>query len=163
MAAAQLPVEADLLYLPGGYPELYLAELAGNQSLLEHLRAYAAAGGRIMAECGGMMYLGRSIADEAGDPHTMAGILPIATSMERKKLSIGYRTIMLPQGSMKGHEFHYSQFTSREGLDAGKVYNARGEQVEAPFFYTPGLLASYMHLYWGEDPGFLENWLHGIV
>ncbi len=163
LVATQLPAEADLLYLPGGYPELYLAELAGNRSLLEYLRGYVAAGGKILAECGGMMYLGRSISDEAGKAYQMAGILAIDTGMERKKLSLGYRTVALPQGSMKGHEFHYSQFITREEQDAGKAYNARGEQVEAPLFYTSNLLASYMHLYWGEEMGFLENWLHGIV
>jgi cobyrinic acid a,c-diamide synthase len=160
LEAQQLPVEADLLYLPGGYPELYLAELAGNRSLLEQLRAYAAAGGKILAECGGMMYLGRSISDEAGKSYPLAGILAIATSMEQKKLSLGYRTVTLPRGSMKGHEFHYSQFITREEQDAGKTYNARGEQVEAPLFYSPNLLASYMHLYWGEEMGFLESWLN---
>lgn len=160
LEAQQMPVEADLLYLPGGYPELYLAELAGNRSLLEQLRAYAGAGGKILAECGGMMYLGRSISDEAGKSYPMAGILTIATGMEQKKLSLGYRTVTLPQGSMKGHEFHYSQFIAREEQDAGKTYNARGEQVEAPLFYTSNLLASYMHLYWGEEMGFLESWLN---
>jgi cobyrinic acid a,c-diamide synthase len=163
LEARQMPVEADLLYLPGGYPELYLAELAGNRSLLEQLRVYAGAGGKILAECGGMMYLGRSISDEAGNVYPMAGILAITTGMEQKKLSLGYRTVALPQGSMKGHEFHYSQFITREEQDTGKAYNARGEQVEAPLFYTPNLLASYMHLYWGEDLSFLESWLHGIV
>lgn len=161
LVATQLPAETDLLYLPGGYPELYLAELAGNRSLLEDLQRYAAGGGKILAECGGMMYLGRSISDEAGKSYQMAGILAIDTGMERKKLSLGYRTVTLPQGSMKGHEFHYSQYISQEERDAGKAYNARGEQVEAPLFYTSNLLASYMHLYWGEEMGFLENWLQG--
>jgi cobyrinic acid a,c-diamide synthase len=163
LEARQMPVKADLLYLPGGYPELYLAELAGNRSLLEQLRAYAGSGGKILAECGGMMYLGRSISDEAGKSYPMAGVLTLTTGMEQRRLSLGYRTVTLPQGSMKGHEFHYSQFITREEQDAGKAYNARGEQVEAPLFHTSNLLASYMHLYWGEEMGFLENWLHGIV
>jgi cobyrinic acid a,c-diamide synthase len=162
LESAQLPIKADLLYLPGGYPELYLSRLAGNLPLLEQLRTYAATGGRIIAECGGMMYLGRSIADETGNAYLMAGILDIATGMQRKKLSLGYRTVLLPGGKAKGHEFHYSQFEGQghDALIPREAYNASGHRVDVPFFYTPRLMASYMHLYWGEEMGFMENWLN---
>ena len=163
LESTQLPVTADLLYLPGGYPELYLPRLAGNVPLLDQLRAYATAGGRIIAECGGMMYLGRSIADETGNAYPMAGILDIATGMQRKRLSLGYRTVLLPGGTAKGHEFHYSQFEGQgnDALIPREAYNAAGHRMDVPFFYTPSLMASYMHLYWGEEIGFMENWLNG--
>jgi cobyrinic acid a,c-diamide synthase len=163
LESSQLPVAADLIYLPGGYPELYLPRLAGNVPLLDQLRTYAAAGGRIIAECGGMMYLGRSIADETGNAYPMAGILDIATGMQRKKLSLGYRTVLLPGGTAKGHEFHYSQFEGQgnDALIPREAYNAAGHRVDVPFFHTPSLMASYMHLYWGEEMGFMENWLNG--
>ncbi len=163
LETTQLPVTADLLYLPGGYPELYLSRLAANVSLLDQLRAYATAGGRIIAECGGMMYLGRSITDETGNAYLMAGILDITTGMQRKKLSLGYRTVLLPGGKAKGHEFHYSQFEGQghDALIPREAYNASGHRVDVPFFYTAGLMASYMHLYWGEEMGFMENWLNG--
>jgi len=159
-----LPGTPDLLYFPGGYPELFLKELAGNTSLIEQLRAYATTGGRIIAECGGMMYLGHSITDENGQTHPMTGILDISTGIEQKKLSLGYRTIRLPGGMAKGHEFHYSHFLPRQGHSAAEItegYNARGERIDIPIFYTPGVLASYLHLYWGEETGFLESWLNG--
>jgi cobyrinic acid a,c-diamide synthase len=161
----QLPVVPDLLYLPGGYPELYLDTLSGNRTLLQQVRAYAAGGGKIIAECGGMMYLGQYIADEKGRQYDMTGILGIATSMEQKKLQMGYRTVLLDGQTLKAHEFHYSQLVGGSGIgraDAmtdSEVYNARGERVEAPVYYTPRLLASYMHLYWGEDTSLLEKWL----
>jgi cobyrinic acid a,c-diamide synthase len=72
--------------------------------------------------------------------------------------------VKLPGGTAKGHEFHYSQYLERGSRDAlvdGEGYNARGERVDVPFFYTDRLLASYMHLYWGEETGFLESWLDG--
>jgi cobyrinic acid a,c-diamide synthase len=163
LESTQLPVTADLLYLPGGYPELYLPRLAGNVPLLDQLRAYATAGGRIIAECGGMMYLGRSIADETGNAYPMAGILDITTGMQRKRLSLGYRTVLLPGGTAKGHEFHYSQFEGQgnDALIPREAYNAAGHRVDVPFFHTPSLMASYMHLYWGEEMGFMETWLNG--
>jgi cobyrinic acid a,c-diamide synthase len=163
LESPQLPVTPDLIYLPGGYPELYLSRLAGNVGLLDQLRAYSADGGRIIAECGGMMYLGRSIADETGNAYPMTGILDIATGMRQKKLSLGYRTVLLPGGKAKGHEFHYSQFEGQghDALIPREAYNAGGHRVDVPFFYTPRLMASYMHLYWGEEMGFMENWLNG--
>ncbi len=165
LESPQLPVTADLLYLPGGYPELYLSRLAENITLLDQLRTYAAAGGQIIAECGGMMYLGRSISDEAGNAWPMAGILDIATGMQRKKLSLGYRTVLLPGGKAKGHEFHYSQFEGQghDALIPREAYNAAGHRVDVPFFYTPRLMASYMHMYWGEEMGFMDNWLNGTI
>jgi cobyrinic acid a,c-diamide synthase len=78
---------------------------------------------------------------------------------------MGYRTILLDGQTLKAHEFHYSQLAGGSGIgraDAmtdSEVYNARGERVEAPVYYTPRLLASYMHLYWGEDTSLLEKWL----
>jgi len=112
-----------------------------------------------------MMYLGRSIADETGNAYPMAGILDIATGMQRKKLSLGYRTVLLPGGKAKGHEFHYSQFEGQghDALIPREAYNASGHRVDVPFFYTPQLMASYMHLYWGEEMGFIENWLKGTT
>jgi cobyrinic acid a,c-diamide synthase len=181
----RLPVAADLIYLPGGYPELYLDKLAANTGLLDQVRSHYANGGQLLAECGGMMYLGQAVADESGKRYPMAGVLDLATSMEHKKLSMGYRSIGLDGQTIKGHEFHYSQLVdggmpgaggtrmpgvggTRMPVDGGSrmpvagcvVYNARGEKVEAPVYYSDRLLASYMHLYWGEDTGLVEKWLH---
>ena len=106
-----------------------------------------------------------TITDEQGRSWPMAGILGIDTSMEHKKLQMGYRRILLDGQALKAHEFHYSQLAGGSGIgraDAmtdSEVYNARGERVEAPVYYTPRLLASYMHLYWGEDTSLLEKWL----
>jgi cobyrinic acid a,c-diamide synthase len=161
----RLPIVPDLIYLPGGYPELYLDTLAGNHTLLEQIRSWSAGGGKIIAECGGMMYLGQTIADGDGKQYPMTGILGIATSMEKRKLHMGYRAVLLDGKSIKGHEFHYSQLAGgsaigrADAMTDSEVYNARGERVEAPVFYTPRLLASYMHLYWGEDTSLLDKWL----
>lgn len=140
------PIQPDLLYLPGGYPELYLETLASNKDLLSQIRTY---NGSILAECGGMMYLGQSITDKSGASWPMVGVLDIATSIQSPKLSIGYRTLHLDGAVLKGHEFHFSQaITPYPTVD---VRNAHGEPVATPVFRRPGLLATYAHLYWGED------------
>lgn len=79
----------DALYLGGGYPEVYAEELAANYALLQDVRAAAADGLPIYAECGGYLYLGREIEYGAGS-YAMAGILPTTTTMAEKRLRIGY-------------------------------------------------------------------------
>ena len=94
--------EADLLYLPGGYPELYGETLAENNSMIESIRAFIASEGQVIAECGGMMYLGEKLIDQQGKAHHMVGALELTTSMIQSKLSLGYRNIRLGEGGIKG-------------------------------------------------------------
>jgi cobyrinic acid a,c-diamide synthase len=138
-----LPFHPDLLYLPGGYPELYLQQLSENKNMLRQIADYAGTGGRIIAECGGMMYLGRSIVDNKGKEWPMAGVLDISTSMRHPRLTIGYRTFRHGNAELKGHEFHFSQ--------------PLGDWPQTPFFHNPNLLASYAHFYWGEDTTALSS------
>ena len=170
-----IPQETDLLYLPGGYPENRLEELAGARLARESIRSYIEAGGRTLAECGGMIYLSQSVLSD-GDTdggsagscvgnigNEMVGVLPFSITNERKrrKLTLGYRQFDYNGWRLKGHEFHYTQFAvpGTDGKEGGvcslppsiaQVYNAKGEQVTTPVFRYKNLIASYTHLYWGE-------------
>jgi cobyrinic acid a,c-diamide synthase len=107
--------DADICWLPGGYPELHAGRLAGAANFLAGLRRFAATR-PVHGECGGYMVLGRTLTDADGHPHAMAGLLPIETSFARRKLSLGYRAARLlrdhPLGTagtvLRGHEFHYA-------------------------------------------------------
>ncbi|WP_440134470.1 cobyrinate a,c-diamide synthase [Chitinophaga sancti] len=148
----ELPPGTDWLYLPGGYPELNLALLAGNVNMHTSIRNFAAKGGRIFAECGGMMYLGKGITDQEGKRYEMCGVLDLETSMENSRLSLGYRKIQIGNTVLKGHEFHYSQASESTQIPTiGEVTNARGKTVVTPIYKQQNVIASYMHLYWGED------------
>ena len=59
--------DIDLLYLPGGYPEKHLEALVSNEACRRAIRTFAETGGRIVAECGGMMYLCKSIVTDEGE------------------------------------------------------------------------------------------------
>lgn len=107
--------DADLIYLPGGYPELHLEALSANKPLINQLYAYHQNGGKILAECGGMMYLGKYITDEQGKIYPMVGLLDMATGMQQKKLSIGYKRLNIDGIVLHAHEFHYSQFIELPG------------------------------------------------
>jgi len=159
LADTELPA-ADLIYLPGGYPELHLEALSSNTILKDKLKHYHEQGGRFLAECGGMMYLGQYIADENGRQFPMTGILPIATGMQQKKLSLGYKRVNIGGTEILGHEFHYSHFMETPEQEQGiQVWNARNELLQTPVFKTGRLLASYLHFYFGNNIKAIEKLL----
>lgn len=138
--------DADLVYLPGGYPELYAGELSSNIGMRNGIRTFAEDGGHILAECGGLIYL----CDEI-DGHGMCGIFPLKATMKDSKLSLGYRTIKFPHVTLKGHEFHYSHIIdplSEESIALQE--NAKGLSVETPVYRYKDTIAGYTHLYWAE-------------
>ena len=147
--------EADLVYLPGGYPELFAPELAMNRMLASQLVQYAERGGRIFAECGGMMYLGKSLTDQEGKVWPMAGVLPIECTMQGARLHLGYRSMEINGKVFKGHEFHYSKIVQK-GSDPNCTIltfqrNAKGEKVDTELFRYKNVIAGYTHWYWGES------------
>ena len=113
---------ADAVYLPGGYPELHAGRIAGNRGFLAGLRTAAARGAVLFGECGGYMVLGRGLIDADGRRHAMAGLLPLETSFQERRLALGYRRARLavdgPLGkagtAYSGHEFHYCRTVSEE-------------------------------------------------
>ncbi len=150
----QVP-KADLLYLPGGYPELYAAQLSQNSAMRRAISEFIANGGKTLAECGGLMYLGEHLEDKEGNTFEMVGALPLSTSMKPMKLNLGYRKIDLEAGTLMGHEFHYSSCTTKATLDTiGRVSNIRGMDVTTKLYRQNTVLASYIHLYFGDNDQF---------
>ena len=138
----------DLLYLPGGYPEKHLDALVSNEACRMAIKAYAEKGGHVIAECGGMMYLCKSIVTDNG-VYPMCGVLPydITARKADRKLSLGYRRFVLDGKEYRGHEFHYTQFLGKTPKSVVQVYNAKDEPVDTPVFMFNNVLASYTHLY----------------
>ena len=107
---------ADVVWLPGGYPELHGGVLAAARRFQDGLHLLAARSVPIHGECGGYMVLGQGIEDAEGRRHSMAGLLQVETSFAKRRLHIGYRRARLlaesPLGSagetIMGHEFHYA-------------------------------------------------------
>ncbi len=113
--ADQPPAPADLVILPGGYPELHAGRLAANSRFLDGLRDAKA----VYGECGGYMVLGDGLVDAAGTRHAMAGLLRLETSFAKRKLHLGYRDLR-PLGGLwdrplKAHEFHYATTLRADG------------------------------------------------
>lgn len=147
--------QADFIYLPGGYPELYAKALSQNKEMLSQLKKYAEQGGKILAECGGMMYLSSAIVDENGQEFPMVNIFEQKASMENMKLKLGYRQFEYNNCSMKGHEFHYSHLENEE-TSIAQLYSAKGMQVPTKLMRYKNVIAGYTHLYWAENKNVLD-------
>jgi cobyrinic acid a,c-diamide synthase len=137
-----------LLFLPGGYPEKHLEALVRNEDCRKAIKTFAEQGGRIVAECGGMMYLCEKIVTDEGE-YPMCGVLPYTITARKadRKLSLGYRRFVLDGKEYRGHEFHYTQFLGAKPQSVTQVYNAKDEPVDTPVFQYKNVLASYTHLY----------------
>jgi cobyrinic acid a,c-diamide synthase len=150
----QLPPGAGALVLAGGFPEVFGSELAANAALRADVARFAAAGGPILAECGGLLFLCREL-----DGHDMCGVLPARARMAGR-LSIGYReataaapTPWIPSGTrVRGHEFHYSEVEpAADGATAAWTLSARG-RTRREGFVAGAVQASYLHVHWAAHP-----------
>ena len=145
---------SDAVYLPGGYPELYADQLAHNRNFFNSLRVSASQNKFIFGECGGYMVLGDYLIDQSGNRHEMLGLLPLTTSFENKKLSLGYRTATTvcktalgPIGTrFRCHEFHYASIVSSEGENLFEVEDADQTQLEPVGSKNKSVSGSFMHL-----------------
>lgn len=146
---SRLP-DADAYYFPGGYPELHLDVLAANTAMADAIRTAHAAGKPIVAECGGMMTMFEAITDAAGRRVPMLGLLPGEVKMQSRLGGLGLQSVALPEGTLRGHTFHYS-VTDTPLAPLAVAEKQSGSQGEA--VYRSGrLTASYLHLYWPSNP-----------
>jgi len=162
LTAPELPENLHGLYLGGGYPELFAAQLAANEGLKDDIREQAAAGLPVYAECGGLMYLSQEIQDLEGRHYPMAGLLPLKVRMLKRLRALGYREITLmaagllgPAGTKaRGHEFHYSEIAAATG-DLPRLYRLtarQGQEASPEGYCLNNVLASYVHLHFGSNP-----------
>jgi cobyrinic acid a,c-diamide synthase len=115
------PPDCDACFLPGGYPELHAATLAGAEHFISGLKSFARSR-PVHGECGGYMVLGEELIGANGTAYKMAGLLPLVTSFAARRLHLGYRRAVLthdgsfgPAGTqLAGHEFHYASLQSPE-------------------------------------------------
>ena len=153
-----IPEGIRILYLGGGYPELYAEVLSENTSMRESVRRWALSGGHTYAECGGFMYLTEGIRDFEGLFYPMAGVFPTRAVMRRKGMRLGYREVFLTDDCIvgdrgdrvRGHEFHYSDIDTMPG-DIERIYEVSspaGIGCGGGFRYL-NTIGSYIHLYLG--------------
>ncbi|MCF8026503.1 MAG: cobyrinate a,c-diamide synthase [Desulfobacteraceae bacterium] len=152
------------LYLGGGYPELYGYALSKNTSMRRWVHKMCASGMPVYAECGGFMYLCRTLEDPEGNIFEMAGVYPFDTCMQNRLSSLSYREIRLakntplgPAGSLiRGHEFHYSRIKNpdaeKNAIDVYDAADRTGAQRNASGWLAGRCLGSYVHLHFKSNP-----------
>lgn len=144
---------ADIVWLPGGYPELNAGRLAAADTYLKGLRKHAETR-PVHGECGGYMALGESLIDKDGIRHQMAGLLGLVTSYEKRKFHLGYRQATLEHplpgfdagARLRGHEFHYSTILDQPDAPLAVVGDADGNPVPETGSVRGTVTGTFFHL-----------------
>ncbi|MFP3382135.1 cobyrinate a,c-diamide synthase [Tritonibacter sp. SIMBA_163] len=152
--------DADLVWLPGGYPELHGAALAAAETWRAGLQKHAQTK-PVHGECGGYMALGAALIDKAGVRHQMAGLLGLVTSYEKRKFHLGYRRAELQAGMpgfdtgdfLRGHEFHYSTILDEPDAPLARVMDADGNPVPETGSIKGNVTGTFFHLITAEHEG----------
>lgn len=145
--------EADLVWLPGGYPELHAGRLAAAARFRDSLRRHAESR-PVHGECGGYMALGAALIDKDGQRHAMAGLLGLVTSYEKRKFHLGYRRAVLQAplpghaagAALRGHEFHYSTILHEPDTALAHVTDADGNPVPETGSVRGRVTGTFFHL-----------------
>ena len=160
-----LPEGAQGLILPGGYPELYARTLSENTSMRAAVAGAVRGGMPCLAECGGFLYLHRTLEDPAGAAWPMAGVIDAGAWRTDRLGRFGYITLtarragglLRPGEEIRGHEFHYYESGScGSGLRAEKPLGGRSWDCA---HVGRGLLAGFPHLFYPSNPRFAERFL----
>lgn len=150
LAGDALP-DCDAVWLPGGYPELHLEALSNRHDLHAALRAHCDAGKPLLAECGGLLFSLDSLADRDGTRASMAGLLRGDAAMQSRLAALGLQEVDLPEGSLRGHTFHYGRaIVEAEPLAVARNPNS-GRSVEA-VYRDRRMTASFVHFYFPSAP-----------
>lgn len=162
LADAHVP-EVDALIFGGGYPELYAKQLYENQSMRVSVRQALEYGMPCHAECGGFLYLGKSLADAEGNVYEMVGFLDGAGFRTERLQRFGY-VELAPQEAdafavntiLRGHEFHYWDSTDCGG--ACLAWKPLSKQKTYPCMVKKkGTFAGFPHLYYAGAENFFYH------
>ncbi|MCL2029102.1 MAG: cobyrinate a,c-diamide synthase [Deltaproteobacteria bacterium] len=167
LSDAALPPDLDGLYLGGGFPEVFAADLAANHKLRAELRQALEGGLPAYAECGGLMYLARTLVDQEGRGHEMTGFFPVTTVMGPSLNNFGYATacfetdtVLGPAGTrVRVHEFHHSRIFEENPEDYVLKVEKSPSQAWRGGLARKNVLAVYVHLHFAANPSLAENFL----
>ncbi len=160
--------EADGLYIGGGFPETNAELLTKNETFVKEVREFAESGGPIYAECGGLMYLSKSLRKD-GKRREMASVLPLELEFDSRPRGHGYFEATIDRENpyfeigekIRGHEFHYSYASGgfEKIVTCAKVERGRGIRENRDGAIYKNVFASYFHLHAASSP----NWAKKFV
>ncbi len=136
---------ADMLWLPGGYPELHLPSLAQNSKTKQSIEEFCTANKPVLAECGGFIYLLDSITDKHGNKEKMCGVMPGDATLKKRFQGLGLQSRINQGAEYRGHSFHHSLVSTPLQPESYSI-RQNNEQAEAVYRYK-NITASYLHHY----------------
>jgi len=167
-----LPVDVDGIYIGGGFPEMFASQLAANGAMRKAIADFAASGKSIFAECGGFMYLCRSLTDAEGKSWQMCGVFDAITEMHNRRVRLGYVQAATvadglfggPGTELSGHEFHWSSLVENEGQwpPVFEVRGADGQNRRMTGIRQGNVWASYIHVHFASNPEACRAWLQHL-
>ncbi|WP_447528438.1 cobyrinate a,c-diamide synthase [Vreelandella sp. TE19] len=152
--------ECNALWLPGGYPELHSQRLADNISLKAELKRFFEQDRPILAECGGMLYCMQTLAGLGQSSQPMLGLLSGHGIMRDRGGCQGMQTAVLPEGEIRGHAHHRSRVEGAP-MPVAAAQRQRHPALGEPIYRERGLTATYLHLYFPNNPAAIARLLGG--
>ena len=178
-----LPDGLEGLYIGGGYPELHAEQLSENRVVCDEIATFCTSGRPVYAECGGLMYLSQGLLGAEKHRYHFVGILPFWTQMG-KRVKLGYRQVDMVgsyrgfphQGKIRGHRFHYSDIVDAQGnllnIDPTNLETSQRDNLQFNYrlqgwkhhqtwegYQVHNVLASYVHLHFGNNPTFAQQFV----
>lgn len=154
----EIPKGMDILYFGGGYPENFVEELSKNKTMLESIRNFS---GKIYAECGGFMYLGKELISLDGTRHLLCQLFGVSTEMKESLNIKRFGYVSLYDGEeeiARAHEFHYSDIVDlvedNRSLEARKT---DGRSWKCVFIKNNTQFAGYPHVHFFQAGKYLER------
>ena len=162
--------DVDGLYIGGGFPEEFAEKLASNEVSKQSIKAMIEKGVPTVAECGGFMYLTKSIETTEGMSYPMVGVIDGKVAMQSTLAALGYREIfgmndnfLMKEGEVaKGHEFHYSIFQPNSLYPPAYELKSRfGAKRVGCILHS--LIAGYVHFHFASNSKLVDNWINACL
>ncbi len=143
---------SELIWLPGGYPELYAKEISNADKTIKSIHNYSKTK-KIHGECGGYMVLGKYLIDKDGKKFKMFDLLGLVTSFKKRKLNLGYRMAKLRKENIHhsknkiiyGHEFHYTSIIDQPDQPLYEVFDATQNIVKETGSIKENVSGTFFH------------------
>jgi len=155
-----IPEDARMLYVGGGFPETFLDRFRQVEASRTAYRRRIQAGLLTVAECGGYLWLARSLRGTAGDPVPMLGVVEADMAMTPRLIGFGYRTLEaigggpFPAGTrFRGHAFHHAEKVADDIRQPAWIERGRGDLTAVEGALGPTWAAGFLHAYWRSNPG----------
>ena len=164
---SSLPDDIAGVYIGGGYPESFAEELASNAAVTRQLKMLADRGMPMYAECGGFMYLGRTLERPAELKQPMVGVFPLDTIMDPEHLAIRYVSVRTlsesplgPAGTLaRGQEFHQSRIVGGSTEPSLYEVSSSSGEVFREGMLRDGAMGSYIHLHFASNLDIPRNFV----